>query len=89
MSVIIGDWVFEHVSYDGEADVLYLALDHPRPGVGEETPEGHILRYDENGEFYGVTLIGIREAQEEDRPITVTLPRKERVDTTELEPVFA
>jgi hypothetical protein len=29
----------------------------PREGYGEETPEGHFLRFDKDGQFCGVTLI--------------------------------
>ena len=55
------EWEFRYVDYDRASDVLYLAVEEPRPGYVEETPEGHILRFDENDEFYGVTLIGVRE----------------------------
>ena len=44
--------------YDQEGDVLYLSMGKPRPGRGEQTPEGHILRFDAEGEFCGVTLVG-------------------------------
>ena len=57
MSVRIGDWEFDHHSYDADADVYYLSMGEPREGYGEETPEGHFLRFDEDGQFCGVTLI--------------------------------
>jgi hypothetical protein len=44
--------------YDPHADVLYLALDMPRPAEGEETPDGLVLRYDaETDEPCGVTAL--------------------------------
>lgn len=90
MSIVIGDWVFDHASYDAEADVLYLSIDGPRAGIGEETPEGHILRFDEDGEFYGVTLIGVRHMIEAGEPVTiVTLPHRESISSSALEPVLA
>ena len=75
MSTIrIGDWEFDQSRYDAEADVLYVTNGGPRPGYGEETPEGHILRFDEEGALYGVTLIGARRIMEECGRIAVTLP---------------
>lgn len=50
---------FDHVLYDADADVAYLSIGEPRRAVGEQTPEGHVLLYDEEtGEFCGLTLIG-------------------------------
>ena len=51
-------------------------MGEPRPGYGEETSEGHILRYDEIGEFCGVTLIGVRERLDRGEFVAVTLPRR-------------
>lgn len=51
------DW-----DYDQEADVLYLSVGKPRPGMGVDLGEGIVLRYDEKaGELIGLTLIGLRE----------------------------
>jgi len=76
MSVKLGDWFFDNSEYDAERDVLYLSIGEPRPGEGEETPEGHILRYDQTGEFCGVTLMGVRELLDRGDYIDVTLPRR-------------
>ncbi len=47
-----------NAEYDRDADVLYLALDLPRPAESEETPEGLVLRYDaETDEPCGVTVL--------------------------------
>lgn len=89
MSVIIGDWEFDHVTYDAGSDVLYLTIGGPRAGTGEETPEGHILRFDEDGEFYGVTLIGVKHLVEAGEPTLITLPCRESVSSATLEPVLA
>ncbi len=86
MSVRIGDWQFDHVHYDAEADVLYLSIGPARHAIGEETPEGHILRFDEaSGEFCGVTIIDARRIREADGRIDVTVPSRERVDLRGLE----
>jgi hypothetical protein len=44
----IGEWEFDHSKYDPDADVLYLSMGPPREGYGEETPEGHFLRFDDS-----------------------------------------
>lgn len=75
MTLKIGDWWFNSADYDAENDVLYLSIDEPRPGHGEETPEGHILRFDEEGVFCGVTLLDVK-ASLDKGAIDVTLPRK-------------
>jgi uncharacterized protein YuzE len=79
LSVRIGDWEFDHHSYDAEADVYYLSMGPPREGYGEETPEGHFLRFDEQGKFYGVTIIDAHflDAKGE---LFVTVPKREPVE---------
>ena len=81
MSISIGPFEFDYVRYDAEADVLYLSMGEPREGYGKETPEGHFLRYDENDEFYGVTLIDVQYLLDaNDGRIKITLPVEESVD---------
>ena len=49
------------ISYDREADVLYISLGPPRAGVGLEPEEGLVLRLDpETDELVGVTFVGAR-----------------------------
>ena len=74
--VKLGDWYFDSAEYDEERDVLYLSMGEPRPGYGEETPEGHILRYDETGEFCGLTLVGVRGILDDGGYVDVTIPPK-------------
>jgi uncharacterized protein YuzE len=73
-SLAIGEWIFDNVDYDVERDVLYLSIGEPRPGYGDETPEGHILRYDEEGAFCGVTLIDVQKTLEEKSEVVVAVP---------------
>jgi uncharacterized protein YuzE len=82
LSVRIGAWKFDYVDYDAEADVLYLSMGPPREGYGEETPEGHFLRYDEAGNFYGVTLLDARQLDSRDE-LFVTVPHREPVELPE------
>ena len=65
MRTRIGGWEFDHSKYDHDADILYLSMGPPREGYGEETPEGHFLRFDEHGEFYGVTIIDAQPPHED------------------------
>ena len=76
MTLKIGDWHFDTADYDAENDVLYLTMGHPRPGYGEETPEGHVARFDAEGAFCGVTLIGVRARLDRGDAVDVTLPRR-------------
>lgn len=82
-----GGWEFDHVRYDQDADVAYLSIGAPRRAVGEETPEGHIVRYDEKtGEFCGITLIGVQRMIDGDITPVVTMPQApESIDSEALE----
>ena len=80
---------FDHSKYDPDADVLYLSIGPPREGYGEETPEGHFLRFDEGGEFYGVTIIDAQHLMRTDGQIIITLPKREQVELSEDQFEFA
>jgi uncharacterized protein YuzE len=79
----IGEWEFDHSKYDPDADVLYLSIGAPQEGHGEETPEGHFLRFDERGDFCGVTILDAQRLMQTDGQIVVTLPKPERIELTE------
>jgi uncharacterized protein YuzE len=75
MTMKIGNWVFDDIDYDADADVLYLSIGEPRHAVGEQTPEGHIVHFDEKTEeFCGVTLIGVQHILSETGSVSVTVP---------------
>jgi uncharacterized protein YuzE len=76
----IGDWEFDYSSYDDEADILYLSMGPPREGYGEETPEGHFLRFATDGNFYGVTLIDAQRLWAGEGALFVTMPVREEVE---------
>jgi uncharacterized protein YuzE len=75
MTVHVGPYEFDHVSYDSDGDVLYL-----RRGEQQEaaetfgTPEGHAVRLDKNGEVIGITIVNAKWLVERDGKITVTVP---------------
>lgn len=77
MTVHIGPYAFDDVEYDAESDVLYLAIGAPHAAADtEETPEGHIVRYDEHDRVIGVTIVGARDLLGHDEAVALTLPRR-------------
>jgi uncharacterized protein YuzE len=85
MSITIGGVTFDRVAYDREGDVLYLHVGDPITAVDfDESPEGHGLRFDASGHLVGLTMVSVRRMLEAGKPITVTMPVAEPVDTAEL-----
>jgi uncharacterized protein YuzE len=75
MTVTIGSLTFDRASYDARGDVLYLHLGDPQEAAGsEETPEGHVLRFDADGKVIGLTIINAKWLLERDHAINVTVP---------------
>jgi hypothetical protein len=52
------------------------------------TPEGHGMRYHDDGEVIGVTIINARRILGRDGYLTITLPHSVRVEADELEPAL-
>jgi len=87
MTVHIGPYVFDRVRYDHDADVLYLSQGDPARAVDfDETPDGHAVSYDENGDLVGLTLIDVRELLNEAQgtELLLELPAKARSADLEL-----
>ncbi len=85
MNVKIDDLIFDQSDYDADGDVLYLLRgDTTHASDGALTPEGHGIRYDENGQVIGITIINARRMLEHDGHITITLPHAVRVEANEL-----
>jgi uncharacterized protein YuzE len=75
MTVHVGPYEFEHVSYDSEGDVLYLRRGERQAAADTfGTPEGHAVRLDESGEVVGITIVNAKWLVERDGTITVTVP---------------
>lgn len=88
-TITIGDTTFDHVSYDHEADVLYLSVGEPKPADHTfGTPEGHAVRFDANNDIIGITLVNVRVLSERGE-IAVTLPQVVDVRSSELEEFLA
>jgi uncharacterized protein YuzE len=89
MIVKVGGIEFENVSYDREADVLYLWAGKPRrPAFDDASPEGHYLQFGQDGSLIAVTLVNARWILEQEGKITITLPER-RIEATDLGEVLA
>jgi len=91
MSVHLGPYTFDHVSYDEDGDVLYLSIGAPQEAAdSEETPEGHIVRYDDQEQVIGLTLVNAKWLLNRDDKLSITFPQRAAVaDTRELQAALA
>ena len=75
MTVRIGSLTFDHTTYDERGDVLYLHVGEPQAAAeSEETPEGHVLRFNAHGEVVGLTIVNAKWLLDRDGAIHVTVP---------------
>lgn len=85
LQITIAGVSFNRVSYDAEADVLYLHVGDPSTAVEfDESPEGHHLRFDGAGRLVGITLVGVQRDLEAGRRVIVTLPEPVEIGESEL-----
>lgn len=89
MNVTIADITFDRVEYDAEGDVLYLHVGDPSRAVDfDETPEGHAVRFDREGNVVGLTLVRPKRLLERDGELRVTLPVPSDVPAEQLAPAL-
>jgi uncharacterized protein YuzE len=75
MTITIGSVTFDNVSYDAEVDVLYLHKSDPSTAVDfDESPEGHALRFDVDGNLVGVTVLNAKRLLDRDGELKITVP---------------
>ncbi len=75
VKVKIGPLAFDHADYDVDGDVLYLHVGDPTAAEGEETPEGHVLRFEPGTQrIVGLTVINARWLLDRDGFVHVTVP---------------
>jgi len=75
MSITIGPYTFTFVSYDEEADVLYLKTRVPDEAVEfDATPEGDATRFNAAGELVGLTIVRPKTRLERHGKVEITLP---------------
>jgi uncharacterized protein YuzE len=90
VNITIGPLTFDRSNYDAENDVLYLHMGDPRAGEGEETPEGHVLRYTPGtSQVIGLTVIGARQTLERDGRLSITVPETIETTAEDLAPALA
>ena len=75
VTVKIGPYEFDHFAYDATGDVLYLRAGQSRPAADTfATPEGHAVRFDEDGNVIGITIVNAKWLLERDGKIGITVP---------------
>lgn len=85
VNIKIGSLVFDHADYDAVSDVLYLHIGQPQPGEGEETPEGHVLRFAPGTQrVVGLTVINAQHLLTRDGRLIVTIPETVEASASEL-----
>jgi uncharacterized protein YuzE len=90
VNITIGSLHFDHADYDAENDVLYLHVGEPEAGEGEETPEGHVVRYAPGtSRVVGLTVLGARRVLERDGRLVVTVPETIETNADDLAPALA
>jgi len=90
MKIKIGPLLFDHVDYDAEHDILYLHVGEPQRGEGEETPEGHVVRYaPDSDRIVGLTMLGPRRLLTHEDRIVVSIPEEIETTADELAPALA
>jgi len=89
MTIHIGPLVFDHADYDTEGDILYLHIGAPEAGEGEETPEGHVLRFAPGTQrIVGLTIINAKHVLDRDGRLVVTVPETVEASVDELAPAL-
>jgi hypothetical protein len=90
VNIKIGPATFDHADYDAEHDVLYLHVGKPESGQGEETPEGHVIRFAPGtNRIVGLTIMSPRFILERDGQLTVTIPETVEASADDLAPALA
>lgn len=90
MTVHVGPYEFDHVSYDNNGDVLYLRRGEQQTAAETfGTPEGHAVRLDQEGEVIGITIVNAKWLLERDGKINVTVPSLIETNTDELAQALA
>jgi uncharacterized protein YuzE len=76
VTIQVGGYDFEQVTYDEIGDVLYLRNLSPGGEVSTHgTTEGHAVRLDAEGRVIGMTIVNARWLIERDKTIVVTVPQ--------------
>ena len=90
VNIKIGPVTFDRANYDAENDVLYLHVGEPQEAEGEETPEGHVLRYSPGTQrIVGLTVLGAQRILDRDGELRITLPESVKASADDLAAALA
>jgi uncharacterized protein YuzE len=92
MTITIAGTASDHHDYDARGDTLFLGVGGPRGVLATrayETPEGHIVEYDEAGSVIALELVNVRWSLEREGEVKLTCPEEHHVAPSSLEPVLA
>jgi uncharacterized protein YuzE len=90
VNIRIGPVAFDHADYDAENDVLYLHIGEPLEAEGEETPEGHVLRFAPGTQsIVGLTVMGAQAILDCDGELRVTILESVGASADDLAPALA
>jgi uncharacterized protein YuzE len=90
VNIRIGPVTFDHADYDAESDVLYLHLGEPRGAEGEETPEGHVIRFKPGTQrIVGLTVVGAQAILDRDGELRITILESVKASADDLAPALA
>lgn len=79
---------FDHHDFDERGDTLYLHVGPPREATRAiETPEGHIVEYDDRGAVIGLELLNVQTTLKRGGKLKLTWPQAE-VDAAALAPAL-
>ena len=90
VDIKIGSLSFDRAEYDADNDVLYLHVGEPQEAEGEETREGHVIRYAPGtSRIVGLTVLGARHVLERDGHLEVSVPETIETAAEQLGPALA
>jgi hypothetical protein len=80
----------DHADYDAENDVLSLHVGEPQEAEGEETPEGHVLRFEPGTQrIVSLTVLGAQAILDRDGELRITIPESVKASADDLAPALA
>ena len=89
VNIKIGPLVFDNADYDADGDVLYLHAGDPIDAEGEETPEGHVVRFAPGTQrVVGLTVVNAKWLLDRDGRLIVTIPETVEASAAELAPAL-
>ena len=92
MTITIAGTAFDYHDYDARGDTLFLGVGGPRKVLAArayETPEGHVVEYDEAGSVVALELVNVRWALERDGEVKLTCPEEHHLAPSSLEGALA